>query len=106
MIARIAVALFAIASSLSGAAAQAAKPIEKVVLGYPQTATDIGLYVADKRGYFRDEGIQVEFINFDSASRMIIPLVAGDLDVAAGAASSAFYNAVAGVDFRIVAALP
>ena len=103
MIARIAFALIAIAGAVSGVTAQTTKPLEKVVLGYPQTATDIGLYVADKRGYFWDEGIQVEFLNFDSASRMIIPFAAGDLDVVAGAASSAFYNAVArGVDFRIV----
>ena len=98
-------ALFAIvliAASPAAALAQAA--LQKVVLGYPRTATDIGLYVADKRGYFAQEGIEVEFINFDSAARMIAPFASGELQVVAGAASAAFYNAVSrGVDFRIVA---
>ena len=77
---------------------------EKVVIGYTQTATDIGLYVADKRGYFKAEGIDVEFQNFDSAARMIAPIAGGDLQVIAGAASAGLYNAVArGVDIRIVA---
>ncbi len=103
MFKRAALAFAALACLSFSAAAQTAKPLEKIVLGYPRTATDIGLYVADKRGYFREEGIQVEFVNFDSAARMITPFASGEVQVVAGAASAAFYNAVArGVDFRIV----
>ena len=77
---------------------------EKVVIGNTQTATDIGLYVADKRGYFREEGIEVQFVNFDSAARMITSMAGGDLQVIAGAASAALYNGIArGLDIRIVA---
>jgi NitT/TauT family transport system substrate-binding protein len=77
---------------------------EKIVIGYTQTATDVGLYVADKRGYFKAEGLDVEFQRFDSAARMIAPIAAGDLQVIAGAASAGLYNAVArGIDIRIVA---
>ena len=77
---------------------------DKVVIGNTQTATDIGLYVAHKKGYFREEGINAEFVNFDSAARMVTSMAGGDLQVIAGAASAALYNALArGVDIRIVA---
>ncbi len=77
---------------------------EKVVVGNTQTATDIGLYVADKKGYFREEGLDVQFVTFDSAARMVTSMAGGDLQVIAGAASAALYNALArGVDIRIVA---
>ena len=81
-----------------------ARAQEKVVVGNTQTATDIGLYVADKKGYFREEGLDVQFVAFDSAARMVTSMAGGDLQVIAGAASAALYNALArGVDIRIVA---
>jgi NitT/TauT family transport system substrate-binding protein len=89
--------------AFTAANARAAEP-DKVTIGYTQTATDIGLYVADKRGYFKDAGLDVNFVTFDSAARMIAPIASGDLQVIAGAASAALYNAVArGIDVRIVA---
>jgi NitT/TauT family transport system substrate-binding protein len=76
---------------------------EKIIIGNTATATDIGLYVADKRGYFKQEGIDVQFVTFDSAARMVTSLAGGELQVVAGAANAALYNAVArGVDIRIV----
>ena len=94
----IAVAMIAVLAA-SAACAQ-----EKVVIGNTQTATDIGLYVADKRGYFREEGIDAQFVTFDSAARMVTSMAGGDLQVIAGAASAALYNAIArGVDIRMVA---
>jgi NitT/TauT family transport system substrate-binding protein len=88
----------------SGLVCGAAQAQDKVTVGYTQTATDIGLYVADKRGYFKQEGLDVQFMNFDSAARMIAPIASGDLQVIAGAASAGLYNAVArGIDIRMVA---
>jgi NitT/TauT family transport system substrate-binding protein len=78
--------------------------MDKVAIGYTQTATDIGLYVADKRGYFKEEGIDFQFVLFDSAARMVAPVAGGDLQAVAGAPSAAFFNAVArGIDIRMVA---
>ena len=95
---------FGLGALMLGLSALSAMGQEKVTVGYTQTATDIGLYVADKRGYFKAEGLDVEFQNFDSAARMIAPIASGDLQVIAGAASAGLYNAVArGIDIRIVA---
>jgi NitT/TauT family transport system substrate-binding protein len=76
----------------------------RVTLGITNSVTDVGFMVAQKRGYFRDEGLDVRFIDFDSAARMITPMATGDMDVGSGAASAGLYNAVArGIDIKIVA---
>lgn len=83
----------------TGAAAQ-----DVVNIGIPNVATDVGFFLADKQGYFKDEGIEVHFSSFPSAANMIAPLGAGQLDVGGGAISAGFFNAVErGIDIRIVA---
>lgn len=87
--------------TLAGAQAQD----EKVVrVGTTNLTSDIGLYLADKKGYFKDEGLKVELIRFDSGAKMIAPLGSGELDAGAGAASAGLYNAVnRGLKLKIIA---
>ncbi len=67
-------------------------------------SSDAGIFIADKKGYFREEGIQLTIVPFDSAAKMIAPLGAGHLDVAGGAISAGLFNATArGVNLKIVA---
>ncbi len=76
----------------------------KVNVGLTRLATDIALFVAEKRGYFKDEGLDVSLVNFQSAAVMIVPMTSGDIDVMAGAASAGLYNGLArGLDIRLVA---
>ena len=75
-----------------------------VTVGTANSATDIAVYVAEKKGFFREEGLEVSFIAFDSAAKMIAPFASGDLDVGGGGTSAGLYNAVArGIDIKIVA---
>ncbi|WP_248964003.1 ABC transporter substrate-binding protein [Sphaerisporangium perillae] len=75
-----------------------------VTVGITKSASDAPFYVAQDKGYFKKQGLTVQFVPFDSAAKMIPPLGAGQLDVGAGAPSAGFYNAVArGVELRIVA---
>jgi NitT/TauT family transport system substrate-binding protein len=91
-----------VATGLSASHAQQA-PI-RINIGIANSATDVGLFVADKKGYFKNEGLDVNFIAFDSGARMIAPFASGDLDIGAGGPSAGLYNAVArGIDIRIVA---
>ena len=77
-----------------------------VKVGILTSTTDTPLFIADKKGYFHDEGLSVTFITFDSGANMIAPLGTGQLDVGGGALSVGLYNAVArGVDVRVVADL-
>jgi len=76
----------------------------EVTIGLTNSATDVGFFIADKRGYFREAGIRPKFILFDSAARMNSLFGSGDLDVGAGGMSAGLYNAIArGIDIRIVA---
>jgi NitT/TauT family transport system substrate-binding protein len=78
--------------------------LDRVNVGFANSATDIGLFVAHKRGYFAQEGVEANFVSFDSAARMIAPFASGDLDVGGGGPSAGLYNAIArGIDIRIVA---
>ena len=75
-----------------------------VSVGTANASPDGGFFIADKRGYFRDEGIDVRFVAFDSAARMVAPLGTGQLDVGGGALTAGLFNAIArGIEIRIVA---
>jgi NitT/TauT family transport system substrate-binding protein len=83
---------------------QTAKADDVVQVGIARTISDSGYYIADKKGYFRAEGIKVSLVPFNSAAQMMAPLGTGDLDVGGGTVSAGLYNAVArGIDVKIVA---
>jgi ABC-type nitrate/sulfonate/bicarbonate transport system substrate-binding protein len=66
----------------------------KVSIGITDAATDAGFFIADKKGYFRAEGIEVTTTPFASAAGMIAPLGRGQLDVGGGTVAAGLYNAV------------
>src|SRR5512144_965891 len=95
-------AVLAVAGLLSGGAqAQELKPVK---IGVVNLSTDVAFYIAEKRGYFKAEGLKADFAYFDSGAKMIVPLGTGALDTGGGATSAGFYNAVdRGIELRIVA---
>ena len=96
--------LAALTLSLGAGLCASAQAQTKVSVGVTGSATDVGLWVADKKGFFKDEGIEVTFTTFDSAARMISLLGTKELDVGAGGHSAGLFNAVGrGIDIRIVA---
>ena len=81
----------------------AADPIV-VTVGAAGTTSDAPIYIADKKGYFSDEGLAVKVTDFRSAADMVPSLGTGQLDAGAGSASAGLYNAVLrGVRIKIVA---
>src|SRR5689334_14799997 len=77
---------------------------QEITVGTIGASSDSPFFIADKRGYFKDEGLSVKFIRFDSAAKAMAPLGTGELLVASGATSAALYNAVKrGVPLKIVA---
>src|SRR5499426_377124 len=90
--------LYALPVSIGTAAAQA------ITVGATSSTSDAPIYIADKKGYFRDEGLDVKVTNFRSAADMVAPLGAGQIEAGAGSASAGLYNAVArGIKIKIVA---
>jgi NitT/TauT family transport system substrate-binding protein len=85
-------------SSAAGALAQS------IAVGAASTTSDAPIYIADRKGFFRAEGLDVKVVNFRSAADMVAPLGTGGLDAGAGSAGAALYNAVArGIRIKIVA---
>jgi NitT/TauT family transport system substrate-binding protein len=85
------------------AAAHSAEPVT-IKVGATSTTSDAPIYIADKLGYFSNEGLSVTVSSFRSASDMVAPLGTGELDAGAGSPSAGLYNAVSrGVRIKIVA---
>jgi len=60
--------------------------------------------IASERGYFAEQGLDIEFVQFNSGPEMIPAMATNQIQVGNGAPSVALYNALSrGVDIRIVA---
>src|SRR5690242_21412395 len=85
----------------SSAAASAPAPLAPLNPAVPvrlgikigASMSDAGIYLAQDRGYFQEQGLEVDYVNFDAGSRMIAPLAQDQIDVAAGATSAGLFNA-------------
>jgi NitT/TauT family transport system substrate-binding protein len=69
--------------------ARAADPLR---LGLLQTLSPAPFYLAQQRGYFRDQGIDLTFRFFQSAQPIAAAAVAGDIDVGVTALTGGFFN--------------
>ena len=97
----VGLALLAVAAAQSGARAQGANAVSAAYVG---TVSDIGFYLAERKGYFRAEGLDVTLTQIDLTNKMVPMLGTGDLDVGSGTVAVGIYNAVSrGVAVRVVA---
>ena len=81
-----------------------AAEMDKVSVATANSISDAPLFIAQDKGYFRDENLDVTLTPFTSGSGMVAPLGTGQLDAGAGSASAGLYNAVArGINIKIVA---
>ena len=91
----MAAGLLAAVSAAAGAA-----PVT-VRVGIAQAASDAPFFIADKKGYFAEEGIRVDYTVLTD---MVPSLATGQLDVGGVSNSAGLFNAAArGLDIRIVA---
>ncbi len=99
--------LISLVATACGAAspspAASAGPV-KVRLGQVGGVSDAAIFIADEKGYFREQGIDLERTPFDTAADMVGPLGTGQLEVGAGAPGAGLLNAIASqVPLKIVA---
>lgn len=88
----------------SASAKPAASGLTKVSLGLLYSVSDSGILIADERGYFKDQGLDVQEQRFNTLVDMVGPVGAGQLDIAAGAPAAGLYNAISrDVPIKIVA---
>lgn len=81
-----------------------ASAADTVRVGINNVISDVVFHLAQERGFFKEQGLDVELVTFDSGPKMIAPLGAGQIDVGAGASSAGLYNAAArGINIKVVA---
>ena len=80
-------------------------PQEKVIkVGMKQVISDAGVLIGIAKGYYKDLGITIEPIQFNSGQEMINQLAAGQLDVGATVTSAGLFNAMSrDIPVKIVA---
>ncbi len=85
------------------ASARAAEPI-KIKVGVVQTLAVGPIFVADERGYFRDEGLDAQIVFFDAAQPISVAVASGDIDFGCTGMAAAFYSLAGQGVLRIVGA--
>jgi NitT/TauT family transport system substrate-binding protein len=70
----------------------AAARADPLRLGLLHTLSPAPFYIAQERGYFRDEGIDLTFRFFEAAQPIAAAAVAGDIDVGVTALTGGFFN--------------
>jgi NitT/TauT family transport system substrate-binding protein len=92
------------APAASQPARQPLAPRVAVRYGQLGSASDAGVYVALERGYFAEEGLDLDLVPLDSGGRMVPALGSGQLEVGGGGVSVALINAVSrDVPLKLVA---
>lgn len=99
---RILMAAFVLVLALgsAGAAAQSKTHLKLGVSGRPDQAS---LELALRRGYFEQEGLEIETVQASTGQEMVPSLAANQLQVASGSPNAGLFNALnRGIDIRIV----
>jgi ABC-type nitrate/sulfonate/bicarbonate transport system substrate-binding protein len=75
-----------------------------VKVGMKQVVSDAGVLVGMAKGYYKDLGIKIEPVQFNTGQEMINALAAGQLDVGATVTASGLFNAMSrDIPVKIVA---
>jgi NitT/TauT family transport system substrate-binding protein len=72
---------------------QPLNPPVKVTIGLLASSSDGGILIANDRGYFKQEGIDLDIQRFQTLVDMVAPLSTGQLQIAAGGLAASLYNA-------------
>jgi NitT/TauT family transport system substrate-binding protein len=85
---------------------QAASELQRVRVGYVPVTIYAPLLIAAGKGYFAEEGIDIELLPVEGGTENVVQVAAGNFDVAGGGIGAGMLNAVArGIEFEIVAPL-
>jgi NitT/TauT family transport system substrate-binding protein len=92
--------LFVLASSLL-VPSQAQDKLSVAVLRFVSSG---GLFIAVEKGYFKDEGLDVELKFFDAAQPIAVAVTTGDADFGVTAFTGGFYNLAGKGALKVIAA--
>lgn len=85
-------------------AASPAGELTKVKLGYVPVSIFAPIMIAKDKGYFAEEGLDVELVPFPGGANPLVLTATGELDAGIGGAGPAFWNAIAqGLPIKVIA---
>jgi hypothetical protein len=87
--------VFLPACSGSGVAQPTPEPVKVKVLSMPYI-TFAPFFIAQDEGYFAEQGLEVEFVQFDGLSTAIPALAQGEIDVVSGHIRASIFSAITG----------
>ena len=92
------------ASATLGANAAPALAADKVSVGVLRFVSSGPLFLAVERGYFKEQGIDVDLKYFEAAQPIAVAAVSGDVDYGLTAFTGGFYNLAGQGQLKIIAA--
>ncbi len=94
----------AAAAPTAAAPAGAAQAPITVRVGSQQVAGNAGIYIAQDKGYFAEQGLDVQYVDVGLTTQMIPPLAAGQVEAVAVGLLGGTFNAIArGTGIHLVA---
>jgi NitT/TauT family transport system substrate-binding protein len=84
-------------------AAVAPARAEAIKIGVVRTLAVGPIFVADNRGYFKDEGLDATIVYFDAAQPIAIAAASGDIDFGCTGMAAAFYSLAGQGVLKIIA---
>jgi NitT/TauT family transport system substrate-binding protein len=84
-------------------AAELEKPTMQLAVGGKSLIAYLPLTIAERRGYFKKEGLNVEINDFAGGSKALQAVVGGSADIACGAYEHTLYMANKGVALKAIA---
>jgi NitT/TauT family transport system substrate-binding protein len=85
-------------------AATANARAETIAVSATKSLASAAIFVADDRGFFRDEGITLDFKYFNAAQPVAVAVASGDAQFGITGLSAGFYNMAGKQSLKIVAA--
>src|SRR5262245_22301946 len=101
MLNRLVAALAAIVILGSALAASAQEKVSIAALRFVSSAP---IFIAMEKGYFKDQGLDVEFKFFDAAQPIAVAVAAGDADLGITGLTGGFFNLAGKGAVKIIAA--
>jgi NitT/TauT family transport system substrate-binding protein len=85
-----------VAAAVLGGVVPARAQGQKVKLGVLKLTSSAVLFVGAEKGYFKEFGVEPEFVFFEAAQPIAVAIASGDLEVGATGMTAGLYNIVAG----------
>lgn len=98
---KIASIVLTIALLAMGAAAAQAAPLKKLKVGYLPTSGHLLYFVAKEKGFFQQEGLDVELFRFTNSGEGLTAIKSGKLDAGSFGTSAPLAFIAKGADFTI-----